>query len=88
MTRFEGVLLELMTVRRWCAALLAAAVGFGAAGYFAGREHLKHELRSELRTAMTAATAELEAAGRKLSDDINRKQQTADERFKRIGGGR
>jgi len=90
MTRFEEVLLERMTVRRWCVAVAAVAIGFGAAGYVGGREHVKHQIRVGVREAV----AEVEAAGRKLSDDINRKQRAIDEQLKRKlaeqkrGGGR
>ncbi len=52
MTRIEGMLLERMTVRRWCVAVAGVALLFGAGGYFAGREHVKAELRDGFRTAV------------------------------------
>lgn len=52
MTRLEEFLLNKMTVRSWCIATIAAALGFGVIGYFAGREHVKYELKSGLESTM------------------------------------
>jgi hypothetical protein len=52
MSRFEDVLLERMTVRRWLAAIVAVAVAFGVAGWFGGRAYMRSQFDSAFREAM------------------------------------
>lgn len=69
MTRIDGMLLERMTIRRWCVAIAVTAIGFGGVGYVAGRAHVQSQLRDAVQTSMTKATTDLEAWGKRYTEE-------------------
>ncbi len=76
MNRLEEVLLEQMTVRRWCVAVAIGAMLFGSVGYYAGRQEVTNEVGAAVAETTTKLN-ELEAWGRKFTAEKKAQQEQA-----------
>ena len=77
MTRLEEVLLERMTVRRWCAAVAIGAMLFGSVGYQASR----HQVTNEFGASVSETTTTLMTLRRGVGSSRPRRRHSKSRRL-------